>query len=90
MFHGEERMKLTKKYYTGQQIADILVACLDYEQTVSILNYLAKEETADVEAVVRCKDCKYWKDIFLFNVCELFSGHREEDDYCSYGEREDA
>lgn len=82
-------MKLTKKYYTGQQIADILVACLDYEQSVSILNHLAEEKTADVEPVIRCEDCVNWKDIFPYSTCELFSGHWEEDMYCSYGERKD-
>lgn len=41
---------------------------------------------ADVVEVVRCKDCKYWKE--LLPVCERI--HRAGwgvNDFCSFGER---
>ena len=48
--------------------------------------------TADVEPVVRCKDCKYWGSISYNHRCSLLSGldyaiHTQEDEYCSYGEK---
>ena len=44
---------------------------------------------ADVEEVVRCKDCINWKDSFPWTTCSFLDGHWEEDMYCSYGERKD-
>ena len=50
--------------------------------------------TADVVEVVRCKDCTWWKSIFSWNgkehkVCVRDSSEplREQNDFCSYGER---
>lgn len=47
---------------------------------------------ADVEPVVRCKDCKHYKTMF----CKMDIWHiditiyrADEDDYCSYGERKE-
>ena len=45
----------------------------------------------DVVKVVRCKDCKHWRENTLW--CDMNSRDREtwhnwyEDDFCSYGER---
>ena len=44
--------------------------------------------SSDVVEVVRCKDCKYWKE--LLPVCERI--HRAGwgvNDFCSFGERAD-
>lgn len=58
-------------------------------------NYIS----ADVVEVVRCKDCKHWKDTSLDTVTEYHWGEcrkplgdyryceTAENDYCSYGER---
>lgn len=49
--------------------------------------------SADVAAVVRCKDCIYWQDNnggYPHEECRW--GHDEtpdSDDYCSYGEQKD-
>ena len=49
---------------------------------------------ADVVEVVRCKDCKAWicfmnnPDGTMFGNCKLCGNNfRNEDDFCSYGER---
>lgn len=50
-----------------------------------------KEEAVEV---VRCKDCKFWKTNYMWNgserkvcVIEAYEPVRNEDDYCSKGER---
>ena len=52
--------------------------------------------TADVVEVVRCKDCKYYKEfignngsaMMCFSPCCIGGqGKKLEDDFCSYGER---
>lgn len=48
----------------------------------------------DVAAVVRCKDCKYWKDIDLKTtehekICEIGFYKIGENGFCSFGERKD-
>lgn len=50
--------------------------------------------TADVVEVVRCRDCTWWKSIFSWNgkehkVCvrDASEPPREQNDFCSYGER---
>lgn len=40
----------------------------------------------DLEPVVRCKDCKYFNGNMKF--CD-YSCQVRDDDYCSWGERED-
>ncbi len=49
--------------------------------------------TADVAPVVRCKDCKYWQDNnggYPHEECRWGHGETPDDnDFCSYGERND-
>ena len=47
-------------------------------------DYLLKN---DVEPVVRCKDCEYWKNNDCRKDIALVSPN--ENDYCSYGKRRD-
>ncbi len=92
----EEKMKL--KYYTGSQVVDILYSCLDYMQAYEVIKKLAVEPSAEVREVVRCKDC----DWFIVNEikadgttdkrykptwCTYHCGYMNDDDFCSYGER---
>lgn len=56
-----------------------------------------EQPTADVVEVVRCKDCEWWKSIFSWNgkehkVCVRDSSEpsREQNDFCSYGQRKEA
>lgn len=47
--------------------------------------------SVDAVEVVRCKDCKYWKEGKCWNLKGLnkTDGIVNADDFCSYGERED-
>lgn len=69
-------------------------------KSISVIN---EQPTADVEEVVRCGECEYWKckregllgkyvgDCYNFDfpfVCENRPITREND-FCSYGERRD-
>lgn len=48
----------------------------------------AKQPTADVVEVVRCKDCKYFYQNGNIKVCKHWNCHSTTyDGYCSYGER---
>ena len=45
--------------------------------------------TVNAVEVVRCKDCKYYRDSFGETYCDMTRGHVEVTDYCSFGEREE-
>ena len=46
------------------------------------------QPTADVVEVVRCKDCRWWRDID--HTCKYsFTSPMCANDYCSYGEKTD-
>lgn len=51
-------------------------------------NKIDKLPTADVQEIVYCRDCKYFRET---TICEKFSeafcNTRKENDYCSYGVR---
>lgn len=49
-----------------------------------ILHIIDNQPTADVEEVVRCKDCKYWHGGDCYRI-EL----TKSNDFCSYGEKAD-
>ena len=42
--------------------------------------------SADVQPVVRCKDCVYWSSKETM-YCNMLQGTFRENDYCSYAER---
>ena len=46
---------------------------------------------ADVEEVVRCKDCKEFhrSDDKLAQHCKFYGAMVQEDDFCSYGKRKE-
>lgn len=50
--------------------------------------------SADVQPVLRCKDCKEWHRNYLAidggkHGCELFQDFTRPDDFCSFGTRMD-
>lgn len=49
--------------------------------------------TVDAVAVVRCKDCVYWREAVTndkgFLICPASGMEITESDFCSYGEREE-
>ena len=54
------------------------------------LNVLRELKAADVEQVVRCKDCKfYYRMTAETGICELACRHLGNDGFCSEGERKD-
>ena len=62
----------------------------EYERMINVLR--------DVEPVVRCRECKYWKTINgvtlsrRLKFCTYAIGHnyvRHDEDFCSRGERKD-
>lgn len=50
---------------------------------------IESEPAADVVAVVRCRDCKYYGDTAYGDMCKRWEDWlpTEDDDSCSYGER---
>lgn len=63
------------------------------DEQMDIAKEIAEFPAADVVPVVRCKDCTYFSNAKLnakgFLVCPASGMEITEDDYCSYGEREE-
>ncbi len=53
----------------------------DYKMITGVLYEMP---TVDAVEVVRCKECKWYKD---FDGCFFSTTEVKEDDFCSYGER---
>ena len=65
---------------------DELLAAM--EGMARVLDYIKAIPAADVEPVVRCKDCKYYKSRNDGVVqCTRFRIYTAEDDFCSSGRR---
>ncbi len=58
---------------------------------VKLYDEIQKFPTADVESVVRCKDCKHYEHFDAYNkhFCNEYGGYVTENDFCSRAERED-
>lgn len=54
------------------------------------IDYIDDAPTIDAVSVVRCKECvkRMREDCPMCNGCKLDRVPTEDDDYCSYGERE--
>lgn len=57
-----------------------------------VRNFIEDAPTADVVEVVRCKDCKHYKDIFCGLHVQAYCDRegremRKPSDFCSYGEK---
>lgn len=91
----EVEIKLHQRYYSAFQVMEAVDQVCP-EEWLKIAERLGKAETNDVESVVRCKDCKYYKPI-TYNNGACIRGiecHREweavtGEDYCSKGERKE-
>lgn len=62
------------------------------------LKYIKNFPAADVVEVVRCKDCKFHREVHyedegeppcIKHVCKLYKRAMQLDDFCSYGERKE-
>lgn len=66
-----------------------------------MLRWIRKQPTADVAPVVRCRECRHYRNppngmcTLHTEPCENAAGYKgeavcvEADDFCSYGERKD-
>jgi hypothetical protein len=75
----------------GSTASEVYIMAKDHA-----IDYLRYTPTEDVVPVVRCKDCKYYREGVYFPKNPKFYCCRSkyslctnEDDYCSYGERKD-
>ena len=58
--------------------------------TPFVLREIKNFPNADVVEVVRCKDCKYWKQVTAErHACCMIGFEMDYDEYCSYGERKE-
>ena len=53
------------------------------EMLLNFQQYVELQPAADVEPVVRCKDCKWYET----GVCDFLGAVTLDDDYCSIGAR---
>ena len=78
---------LTKKYYDGFIVHDILDKHLEPKKMMEVLEAFAESDGVDAVEVVRCRDCKRnksdkWVDC---PITEMYG--RTTDNYCSLAER---
>ena len=87
-------MRLSKKYYDGFDVIDILFKNLDPKKMMKVLEAFAESDGVDAVEVIRCKDCKHSHkcggDMMMrsasggYIYCPLGA-----DGYCSMGERKE-
>lgn len=68
---------------------DELLKALQYDRNQYEKGYADGKRDAE-EALVRCRDCKHWKDDLMrddLHICEIGYYFIEENGFCSYGER---
>lgn len=74
-----------------QVVVDVIGHGISQVDAVRIAEKFEDASAADVVEVVRCKDCKYYKHGGVCtnerNTIEDYCKLREENFYCSYGER---
>lgn len=59
-------------------------------QAIGVIEVLENESTADVVEVVRCKECKHWKQVTAErHACRILGFEMDYDEYCSYGKRKE-
>ena len=57
----------------------------------TVLDIISEQPTADVQEIVRCKDCNYFSKATVnkkgFLICSVSGMEITDNDFCSYGER---
>jgi len=79
---------IDERYYSGEQVIDILSANCDLAQ----FRYLLEMFNREPSAIVRCRDCEYWSDSFTLNGkrrCLNTSICTDKDFYCGWGSKKD-
>ena len=83
-------MRLTKKYYDGFNVVDILFKNLEAKKMLKVLEAFAESDGVDAVEVVRCKDCKHWQCDDSESYCdELGIFNTDMNSYCSYAKRKE-
>lgn len=89
---------LTKKYYDGFIVHDILDKHLEPGKMMEVLTAFAEAKGVDAVEVIRCKDCVHWeKNNWNPNgMCNAFDDgsvciltETDADEYCARGERKE-
>lgn len=71
---------------------DVLVTSSNFHTTLTRIEELP---SVDAVRVVRCRDCKYWKEypsddkLGGFGICSNLGGGWDGNEFCSDGERRD-
>ena len=83
------------KYIDAEWIRNVYADFKHYDNrndwTTPIANVLAVIDDAPSIDIVRCEECKYWRntDAEKIPTASIACGNMHADDFCSYGERED-
>ena len=55
-----------------------------------VIRNISAIKPADVVPVVRCRDCKHWKEDGNYSYCSVHDDYiMGADEFCSYGERKE-
>ena len=81
---------LTKKYYDGFIVHDILEKHLEPGKMLEVLTAFAEAKGVDAVEVIRCKDCKYYEEQDeTIGTCLLTENGAHITGYCSWAEVKD-
>ena len=72
--------------------ADLCATCGEHHTAEDVIMMIKTAPTVDAVPVVRCRECKWYeKSVGLCNWCssDITRNFRDEDDFCSYGERKE-
>lgn len=89
----EAMMKFEEQHPDWKKEESTVLYSYRQRSTVNVFNALQHFESVgektDCVEVVRCKDCRNRQNIGMgaHRWCDVVSGSRREDDFCSYGER---
>lgn len=72
----------------ADKIAEAITWLNEYDFIIyrDVMKSIGKLPTVEVVEIVRCKDCKYWKDDDCKNDSHGYCP-RNENDFCPWGER---
>ena len=85
-----------KRYTERERDGKLVFATCEIKQDFA--DMISNAPTVDAVTVVRCRECKYWKqsgskagnsfsEMEYIGGCEFTKYCRRESDFCSYGER---
>lgn len=80
---------MTEKYIKASECEKYFYEHLDDLHMIAAMNAIEEMPNEDVVSVIRCKDCKYYREMYKLCSCrhDRRNVYLNEDDYCSRGER---